>query len=76
MPLVELEVENDQSNAELIEDYWYWFWNWRFDPQILRAHRVFGVPRADGWFSFTIAADSVHFCPDPVAAYWVSLQVK
>ena len=34
VPLVELEVENDQSNAELIEDYWYWFWNWRFDPQI------------------------------------------
>ncbi len=34
VPLVELEVENDKSNAELIEDYWYWFWNWRFDPQI------------------------------------------
>jgi hypothetical protein len=34
IPLVELEVENDPTSAELIEDYWYWFWNWRFDPQI------------------------------------------
>ncbi len=34
IPLVDLEVESDQPNAQLIEDYWYWFWNWQFDPKI------------------------------------------
>ena len=30
LPLVELEVRQDSSNFQLIEDYWYWFWNWRY----------------------------------------------
>jgi len=34
IPLVDLEVEGDDPNAQLIEDYWYWFWNWQFDPKI------------------------------------------
>jgi hypothetical protein len=34
LPLVDLEVGEDDANFQLIEDYWYWFWNWRFDPQI------------------------------------------
>jgi hypothetical protein len=29
VPLADLEVEPDDPNYELIEDYWYWFWNWR-----------------------------------------------
>jgi hypothetical protein len=29
LPLVELEVPQDDPNFQLIEDYWYWFWNWR-----------------------------------------------
>ena len=29
LPLVELEVSQDDPNFQLIEDYWYWFWNWR-----------------------------------------------
>jgi hypothetical protein len=29
LPLVELEVPEDDANFQLIEDYWYWFWNWR-----------------------------------------------
>ena len=34
LPLADLELHDDDPNAELIEDYWYWFWNWRFDPKI------------------------------------------
>lgn len=34
LPLSDLEVEEDNPNFQLIEDYWYWFWNWRFDPGI------------------------------------------
>jgi hypothetical protein len=34
VPLVDLEVEEDNSNFQLLEDYWYWIWNWRFDPRI------------------------------------------
>ena len=29
LPLIDLEVPQDDLNFELIEDYWYWFWNWR-----------------------------------------------
>jgi hypothetical protein len=29
LPLIELEVPQDNLNCRLIEDYWYWFWNWR-----------------------------------------------
>ena len=29
LPLVELEVPHDSSNAQMIEDYRFWFWNWR-----------------------------------------------
>jgi hypothetical protein len=29
LPLIELEVAQDNPNFQLIEDYWYWFWNWR-----------------------------------------------
>ena len=29
LPLIELEVPEDDPNFQLIEDYWYWFWNWR-----------------------------------------------
>ncbi len=29
LPLIELEIPEDSSNFQLIEDYWYWFWNWR-----------------------------------------------
>jgi hypothetical protein len=29
LPLIELEVPDDSSNLQFIEDYWYWFWNWR-----------------------------------------------
>lgn len=34
VPLVDLEVDEQNPNFQLIEDYWYWIWNWRFDPQI------------------------------------------
>ena len=27
VPLAELEVEADDRNHRLLEDYWYWFWN-------------------------------------------------
>lgn len=29
LSLADLEVEDDDPNHELVEDYWYWFWNWR-----------------------------------------------
>ncbi len=29
LSLADLEVNEDDPNHELIEDYWYWFWNWR-----------------------------------------------
>jgi hypothetical protein len=29
LSLADLEVEEDDPNHQLIEDYWYWFWNWR-----------------------------------------------
>ena len=29
LPLIELEIPQDNPNFELIEDYWFWFWNWR-----------------------------------------------
>ena len=29
LPLLELEVSQNDPNFQLIEDYWYWFWNWR-----------------------------------------------
>jgi len=29
LPLIELEIPEDSSNFQLIEDYWYWFWNCR-----------------------------------------------
>lgn len=29
LSLADLEVDADDPNHELIEDYWYWFWNWR-----------------------------------------------
>jgi hypothetical protein len=28
LSLADLEVEEDDPNHQLIEDYWYWFWNW------------------------------------------------
>jgi hypothetical protein len=34
VPLVDLEVGEENANFQLIEDYWYWIWNWRFDPII------------------------------------------
>jgi len=34
VPLVDLEVDEQNPNFQLIEDFWYWIWNWRFDPQI------------------------------------------
>jgi hypothetical protein len=34
VPLVDLEVDEENPNFRLIEDYWYWIWNWRFDPRI------------------------------------------
>ncbi|MGA2059374.1 MAG: calcium-binding protein [Thermoguttaceae bacterium] len=34
VPLVDLEIEADNPNFQIIEDYWYWIWNWRFDPRI------------------------------------------
>jgi hypothetical protein len=30
LPLVELEVSQDDPNFQMIEDYWYWFWNSRY----------------------------------------------
>lgn len=29
LSLADLEVDEDDPNHELIEDYRYWFWNWR-----------------------------------------------
>jgi hypothetical protein len=29
LSLADLEVEEDEPNHQLVEDYWYWFWNWR-----------------------------------------------
>lgn len=29
IPLADLEVDEDDENHQLVEDYWYWFWNWR-----------------------------------------------
>jgi hypothetical protein len=29
LSLADLEVEEDDPNYQLVEDYWYWFWNWR-----------------------------------------------
>ena len=29
LPLIELEMADDNPNFQFIEDYWYWFWNWR-----------------------------------------------
>ena len=29
LPLIELELPDDNPNFEFIEDYWYWFWNYR-----------------------------------------------
>jgi hypothetical protein len=34
VPLVDLEVDENNQNYRLLEDYWYWIWNWRFDPRI------------------------------------------
>ncbi len=28
LPLVDLEVPDDDPNFQLLEDYWYWAWNW------------------------------------------------
>jgi len=28
VPLADLELDADDSNARLIDDYWYWVWNW------------------------------------------------
>ena len=28
LPLVDLEVAQDDADFQLIEDYWYWAWNW------------------------------------------------
>lgn len=30
LPLVELEVPQDSTDFQPIEDYRHWFWNWRF----------------------------------------------
>lgn len=27
--LAELEVQEDNANYQLLEDYWHWFWNWQ-----------------------------------------------
>jgi hypothetical protein len=29
LPLIELELPEDNPNFQFIEDYWFWFWNWR-----------------------------------------------
>jgi hypothetical protein len=29
LPLIELEIPDDNPNFDFIEDYWYWLWNWR-----------------------------------------------
>ena len=29
LSLADLEMEEDDPNHQLVEDYWYWFWNWR-----------------------------------------------
>lgn len=34
LPLIDIEVESENPNFQLLDDYWYWFWNWRFDPRI------------------------------------------
>jgi hypothetical protein len=29
LSLADLEVDEDDSNHQLVEDYWFWFWNWQ-----------------------------------------------
>lgn len=29
VPLAEIELDAEDLNARLIDDYWYWAWNWR-----------------------------------------------
>jgi hypothetical protein len=29
LSLADLELEENNPNHQLVEDYWYWFWNWR-----------------------------------------------
>ena len=29
LSLSDLEVGEEDSNHQLVEDYWYWFWNWQ-----------------------------------------------
>jgi hypothetical protein len=29
LPLIELELPEDDPNVQWIDDFWYWFWNWR-----------------------------------------------
>jgi len=29
LPLIELQIPDDSSDFQLIEDYSFWFWNWR-----------------------------------------------
>jgi len=29
LSLADLEVDEDDPNHQLVEDYWYWFWNWQ-----------------------------------------------
>ena len=29
LSLADLEVGEEDSNHQLVEDYWYWFWNWQ-----------------------------------------------
>jgi hypothetical protein len=29
LPLVDIELEHDNPNFQLLEDYWFWLWNWR-----------------------------------------------
>jgi hypothetical protein len=35
VPLAEVEVESDDGNFQLIEDYWFWFWNWSISEDVL-----------------------------------------
>ncbi len=30
LPLVDLEISQDNPDFQMIEDYWHWFGNWRF----------------------------------------------
>ena len=29
LSLDDLDVDQNDPNHQLIEDYWYWFWNWQ-----------------------------------------------